>query len=119
MRPIRVSEYFVAEGNDQIFGCAAVRMFSNGGYLYGLAVRRDSQRLGIGAKLTLTRMDAIRNNGGDLAVVMAMFWNVGFFRKLGFESIRRDELPSTIRRLADFRNLLYIRSAVLCARLGA
>jgi hypothetical protein len=58
-------------------------------------------------------MDEIRRNGGGLAVVMAMFWNVGFFRKLGFAATRRDELPVRVRRIADFRNPLYKRSAVL------
>jgi hypothetical protein len=60
-------------------------------------------------------MDEIRRSGGSLAVVMAMFWNVGFFRKLGFATTRRDELPVTVRRIADFRNPLYNRSAVLSA----
>jgi N-acetylglutamate synthase-like GNAT family acetyltransferase len=115
-RRIWISEYLVAEGNGQVLGCAAVRMFAKGGYLYGLAVRRDSQRSGIGAALTRARMSKIRNHGGDLAVVLAMFWNVGFFRKLGFATVRREELDSAIRRLADFRNPLYKRSAVLSAK---
>jgi len=118
-RRIRIAEYLIAEDNDRILGCAAVRIFSNGGYLYGLAVRRDSQRAGVAAGLTHARLQAVRNSGGDLAVVMAMFWNVGFFRKLGFAIIRRDELPPAIRRLADFRNPLYKRSAVLCAKVTA
>lgn len=118
-RQIRISEYLVAAGNDQILGCAAVRLFPWGGYLYGLAVQHDSQRSGIGAALTRARMAAIRNSDGDLAVAMAMFWNVGFFRKLGFATVRRDELPSQIRRLADFRSPLYRRSAVLYSKVAA
>jgi N-acetylglutamate synthase-like GNAT family acetyltransferase len=114
-RRVMISEYLIAEAGGQILGCAAVRFFPAGGYLYGLAVRRDSQRSGIGAALTRARMDAIRCSGGTLAVVMAMFWNVGFFRKLGFATIRRDELPVTVRGIADFRNPLYKRSAVLSA----
>ncbi len=115
-RRIWISEYLVAEREYQILGCAAVRMFTTGGYLYGLAVRHDSQHSGIGAALTRARMERICTGGGDQAVVMAMFWNVGFFRKLGFVTIRRDELPSAVRRLADFRNPVYKRSAVLVAR---
>lgn len=112
-RRVMISEYLVAEASGKILGCGAVRLFPAGGYLYGLAVRRDSQCAGIGAALTRARMDEIRRNGGGLAVVMAMFWNVGFFRKLGFATTRRDELPVTVRRIADFRNPLYKRSAVL------
>jgi N-acetylglutamate synthase-like GNAT family acetyltransferase len=91
-------------------------MFAEGGYLYGLAVRHDSQHSGIGTALTLARIHRVRQRGGNLAVLMAMFWNVGFFRKLGFETVSRGELAPAIRRLADFQNPRYKRSAVLSAR---
>lgn len=118
-RRIRISEYLVAVKGDHILGCAAVRVFSGGGYLYGLAVQRDSQHSGVGTALTRARMESIRNGGGDQAVVMAMFWNVGFFQKLGFVIIRKQQLSPAIRRLADFRNPVYKRSAVLLARVSA
>ena len=114
-RRVLISEYLVAESGGEILGCAAVRLFPKEGYLYGLAVRREFQRSGLGAALTRARMDRIRRNGGTVAVVLAMFWNVGFFRKLGFATIRRDELPARIRSIADFRNPLYKRSAALSA----
>jgi ribosomal protein S18 acetylase RimI-like enzyme len=92
-------------------------MFCGGGYLYGLAVERRCQRLGVGSQLTRARIDRIRGSGATLAVVIAMFWNVGFFRKLGFTSVPRSALPFVVRRLADFRNPLYKRSAVLDQRI--
>jgi N-acetylglutamate synthase-like GNAT family acetyltransferase len=88
-------------------------MFKGGGYLYGLAVQRESQHRGVGSALTSARLDLIRESSQELAVVLAMFWNVGFFYKLGFRGVRRDQLPSFVRRLADFRNPLYKHSAVL------
>jgi N-acetylglutamate synthase-like GNAT family acetyltransferase len=112
-RQLRSSEYLVAVDAPGIVGCAAVRMFKGGGYLYGLAVQRESQRRGVGLALTSARLDLIRERSQELAVVMAMFWNVGFFYKLGFRGVRRDQLPSPVRRLADFRNPRYKHSAVL------
>ena len=112
-RSVRHSEYLVAVSPAGVIGCAAVRMFHGGGYLYGLAVQRECQRSGVGSALTLARVDRIRAVGASLAVVMAMFWNVGFFRKLGFTGVRRENLPPSVTRLADFRNPLYKRSAVL------
>ena len=112
-RPLRTSEYLVAADANGVIGCAAVRMFRGGGYLYGLAVRRQSQHVGVGSALTCARIEWIRQRHQPFAVVLAMFWNVGFFRKLGFVSIRRDRLPSCVRRLADFRNPRYKHSAVL------
>lgn len=112
-RPLRISEYIVAAVPAGIVGCAAVHMFKGGGYLYGLAVQRESQRCGVGSALTGERLDLIRGKGQTLAVVLAMFWNVGFFSKLGFHLVRRGQLPVPVRRLADFCNPRYKHSAVL------
>lgn len=116
-RRIQISDFLVARDGDSVKGCAAVRPFAGGGYLYGLAVEREWQRRGIGAALTRGRLERIRSAGGKLAVVMAMFWNVGFFRKLGFDLVQRSELPPAVMRLPDFRDPTYKRSAVLWQRL--
>ena len=83
------------------------------GYLYGLAVRKEYQRKGIGTALTEARIDRVRKNRGTRATALAMFWNVGFFRGLGFATIRRSELPPAILALDDFVDGRYRRSAVM------
>ncbi len=112
-RQIRTSEYLVAANISGVIGCAAVQPFRGGGYLYGLAVDRVWQRQGVGSRLTRARLDRVRDWGAEVAIVMAMFWNVRFFLRLGFGSIRRDDLPAAAKRLHDFRNPLYKHSAVL------
>jgi N-acetylglutamate synthase-like GNAT family acetyltransferase len=119
LRRVLISEYFVAEREGEIVGCAAVRVFPTAGYLYGLAVRQDCRRAGIGAALVSARMAAIAGAERKVAVLLAMFWNVAFFRKLGFATVRRDELPPMIRRIGDLRNPRYKRSAVLWTKVGA
>lgn len=112
-RPVlRAGEYFVAFEREKLVGCAAVRPVDDGGYLYGLAVDTAYRRLGIGSALTRARLDTVRDNGGP-AVALAMFWNVGFFRRLGFVPMRRDSLPWVWRRVSDLRNPVYKRSAVM------
>jgi N-acetylglutamate synthase-like GNAT family acetyltransferase len=112
-RPVRVSEYLVAVDAERVVGCAAVRMFQGGGYLYGLGVKRELRRRGVGSALTRARVTAICQADGHIAVVLAMFWNVKFFKNLCFQSVRRADLPAIIRHLADFKNPVYKHSAVL------
>jgi N-acetylglutamate synthase-like GNAT family acetyltransferase len=116
-RSIRLAEYFVAEQNGLIAGCAAVRQVRDGGYLYGLAVHPSYRRQGIGSALTVARLQEISTGHGTTAIVLAMFWNVSFFKRLGFKLVRRDGLPNQFRRLADLRAPLYKRSAVLSQQL--
>jgi N-acetylglutamate synthase-like GNAT family acetyltransferase len=110
---VRSAEYFVAFEDQRLVGCAAVRPVGDGGYLYGLAVHSDYRRRRIGSALTVARLRRVRQRGGKVAIVLAMFWNVRFFKRLGFELIRRDGLPRIYRRITDLRDPLYRRSAVL------
>ena len=112
-RVVRCAEYFVAIEDRRLVGCAAVRPVGDGGYLYGLAVHSDYRRRRIGSALTVARLRRVRQRGGEVAIVLAMFWNVRFFKGLGFELIRRDGLPQAYRRVADLRDPLYRRSALL------
>jgi len=83
------------------------------GYLYGLAVQKSFHRKGAGRALTEARVDRVRDFGGSQAIALAMFWNISFFRKLGFDTVPRDSLSLAMRDLSDFRDARYRRSAVL------
>jgi N-acetylglutamate synthase-like GNAT family acetyltransferase len=83
------------------------------GYLYGLAVQKSFHRNGAGRALTKARVDRVRDFGGSQAIALAMFWNINFFRKLGFDTVPRDSLSSAMRDLSDFRDVRYRRSAVV------
>jgi len=122
LRPeTRVEEYLVAhkEGSGLV-GCAAVAMVPTedgfAGYLYGLAVRKQCQRQGVGAALTLARVERIQQQQGHLAIGLAMFWNIGFFRKLGFETVKRGSLPKELVQWKDFSDHRYRHSAVISRR---
>lgn len=112
-RTLRVAEYLVAIQRGNVVGCAGVRSVKDAGYLYGLVVHPDWRRRGIGSNLTRARLDRLRRGRSNTAVVLAMFWNVRFFRRLGFELVRRESLPLALQRIADLRNPVYRRSAVL------
>lgn len=110
---LEISELLVAQSEDKVVGCAGVQRFAAGSYLFGLAVERRYRRQGIGSALTCARVERARASGSPFAVVLAMFWNVRFFRRLGFALVRRSELPEAALALDDLRNPLYRRSAVL------
>jgi len=86
------------------------------GHLYGLAVRKEFQRKGIGTALTEARMERVRASHGSQGVALAMFWNIGFFKRLGFETVRRRDLVTAILALPDFVDVRYRHSAVVVRR---
>jgi len=103
-RRINIDEYFVAIAAGKVVGCAAIRRVRGGGYLYGRAVRGEWRQRGIGTALIVRRLEWLRARGAKVAVGLVMFWNVSVFRKLGFQTIPRAELPMQYLKLGDFRN---------------
>ena len=126
-RPTRMwvdpSEYLIARVGGVVRGCAGVRLIESAagkeGYLYGLAVQRSFHRNGAGRALTEARVDRVRDFGGSQAIALAMFWNISFFRKLGFDTVARDSLSPAMRDLSDFRDVRYRRSAVVRKSVGS
>jgi N-acetylglutamate synthase-like GNAT family acetyltransferase len=103
-RQIRIHEYFVALVGRQVVGCAAIFPVPGGGYLYGRAVTKEWRRKGIGAALLTHRVEWLKNQGARLALSLVMFWNVSTFRRLGFRTVPREDLPPNLRRIKDFQD---------------
>jgi N-acetylglutamate synthase-like GNAT family acetyltransferase len=108
-----ILEYFVAVSDDRIIGCAAVRKGNNVGYLYGLVVDKPWRRRGIGHALTEKRLDWLRDENVRSVFVMAMFWNIRFFKKHDFTLANKREVDGLAQLHSDFRDAWSNRSALL------
>lgn len=111
------SEYFLAEMSGNILGCAAVRLREQIGYLYGLAVSKPWRRHGIGHALTACRLDWLRETEAVSAFVLAMFWNIGFFKQHGFERIDPRQKRDLGSLHQDFVDKWSARSVLLVSNL--
>jgi N-acetylglutamate synthase-like GNAT family acetyltransferase len=108
-----ILEYFVAESDGNIVGCAAARRRDGLGYLYGLVVDKPWRRKGVGHTLTQKRLDWLRNENVLFVFVMAMFWNVGFFKKHGFIVANKEKWHQLTQLHGDFSDHWSTRSALL------
>jgi len=122
-RPARsdsvLSEYFVAVAASSIIGCAAVRKRSDVGYLYGLVVDKSWRRQGIGHALTWKRLNWLHTQKAKSALVLAMFWNVRFFKKHGFKLANKSKFAKLDRLHSDFSDKWSARSALLILDLSS
>ena len=114
-----ILEYFVAVSNHKIVACAAVRKRNDLGYLYGLLVDQPWRRNGIGHALTQKRLDWLRDEDVLSVFVMAMFWNVKFFKKHGFTLVHKREVPRLAQLHSDFADRWSNRSALLYLALSS
>jgi N-acetylglutamate synthase-like GNAT family acetyltransferase len=115
----KTKEYFVAMVEQKIVGCAAVRKRKDLGYLYGLVVEKTWRRRGIGHALTHVRLDWLRHESAVRVFVLAMFWNIKFFRKHGFALVDKRKAHGLRRLHCDFEDAWSSRSALLHLELSS
>jgi N-acetylglutamate synthase-like GNAT family acetyltransferase len=107
------SDYFIAEINGRAVGTAALRCRRNSAYLYGLTVLPQWRRRGIGHLLTAKRLDSAEARCMNCAYVMAMFWNIRFFKRHKFKVINKTLACELEWLHKDFEESWCSRSAVL------
>ncbi len=114
-----ILEYFVAESDGKIVGCAAVRKRNGLGYLYGLVVDKPWRRKGVGHAMTQKRLDWLRDENVLSVFVMAMFWNIRFFKKHGFTLANKEKSHGLTQLHSDFSDHWSNRSALLFLALSS
>jgi len=116
-RPLRsaypASEYLLAREDGEVVGCAGISICKNGAYFYGLAVKREWHRRGVGSQLMKARIELAKAAQVEVAVALAMFWNSRFFRKHGFFPVKRALLPAAAHFHPDLADPAYRRSAAM------
>jgi amino-acid N-acetyltransferase len=91
-----VPEFHVAvDDAGKVIATAALRiLWSDLGEVRSLAVLPEAQGLGLGAQLVGATLDDARARG--LSRVIALTKEVGFFERVGFSVVERDDLPRKV-----------------------
>jgi amino-acid N-acetyltransferase len=90
-----IRDYFVVREGRRLLACAALHVhWSDLAEVKSLAVAEESQEHGIGAQLVAACLDEARGLG--MPAVFCLTYRPGFFEKLGFTQIEKNELPHKI-----------------------
>lgn len=105
---------YVCEDNGRYLGVAGLEIYSGDGLLRSVAVAPAHRRRGVATALCVHVLDHARSAGCG-AVYLLTLDAPGYFEKLGFETIGRDQAPPGIRASEEFAHLCP-DSAVLMRR---
>jgi amino-acid N-acetyltransferase len=92
-----IRDFFVAlNDNGSVIGCAALHVVGWEGLaeLKSLGVYENTQKKGVGKELVEACMDEARSLG--VKKVFALTFVDGFFHKMGFTTIAKEQLPHKI-----------------------
>jgi amino-acid N-acetyltransferase len=91
----RLRDFFVFEDGEKVIGCAALHFtWENLAEVRSLAVRRDSQKKGVGKALVERALAEAREF--ECSRVFTLTFVPAFFEKLGFRRIDKAELPHKV-----------------------
>lgn len=108
--------YAVAVSGGRIVGAAGVEVYGHDGLLRSVAVDPAWQGRGLGAELTRERLRWAEARGLD-AIYLLTNTAAGYFPRLGFTPVRRDEVPDGVRNSLQFASVCPSTANVMVLRL--
>jgi len=88
-------DFFVVRRGDDVLGCVALHIvWEDLAEVRSLAVREESQAVGLGALMVQACIDEARRLG--LKRLFALTFKPAFFEKLGFQRVAKETLPHKI-----------------------
>ena len=110
--------YAVAVADGRIVGAAGVEVYGDAGLLRSVAVDPAWQGMGLGQRLTEERLRWAASRGLDSVYLMTTT-AAGFFPRLGFAPVARDEVPAAVRGSLQFASVCPSTAAVQRLSLSA
>lgn len=110
--------YAVAVADGEVVGAAGVEVYGRAGLLRSVAVDPRWQGHGLGRRLTEERLRWAEAQGLD-TVYLLTNTAAGYFPRLGFAPVARDQVPAEVRGSLQFTSVCCSSAAVLALRLGA
>jgi len=90
-----IRDYFVVKQDEQVIACAALHIcWSDLAEIRSVAVAKDSQKRGIGARLIQACLEEARELG--ITTIFCFTYQPAFFEKFGLFQVDKMELPRKV-----------------------
>jgi amino-acid N-acetyltransferase len=101
----KMENFMIAKGKDgSIIGVVGIELCQKTGLLRSLAVHPAHRGTGLG-KLLTGKIESFAKHNGIRTLYLLTMTAADFFAKLGYQLTQRDNLPESIRKTAEFKNL--------------
>jgi len=112
-----VATMVVARQGNEVVGAAAVELYAESALLRSVVVDPGMQGKGLGHRLSEAALTIARNRGAQTAFLLTTTAE-GFFPKLGFEPIGRDDVPASVQASVEFQSACPASAVVMRRRLA-
>jgi amino-acid N-acetyltransferase len=107
----------VACDGPRVIGSAALEIYEDGALLRSVAVQSEARGTGIGQRLTREVL-AVAKARGVADVYLLTTTAGGFFPRLGFVRVPREDVPASVQQSIEFRGACPATALAMRARSG-
>ncbi len=105
--------WFVRHGG-RVIACAGLDFYgSDVAILTSIVVERELRHHGIGSQLIAHRMKVAKDRGAKILAFVTMYYHFNFYKRRGFRTCPRADLPESIRDYWMFTAKRYKKCAVM------
>ena len=95
---------FACLNNDEVIGTGGLEFFKDCALLRSVSVKKNVQKTGLG-KFIVDELEKIAKGKGINRLYLLTTTAEGFFTKLGYKTIDREELPLEIKNTTEFTSV--------------
>jgi amino-acid N-acetyltransferase len=106
----------VAKVGSDVVGAAAVELYEDGALLRSVVVSPPVRGQGLGRRLSEAALSVARDRG-TRTVFLLTTTAEGFFPRLGFEPIAREDVPASVQASVEFQSACPTSATVMRKRL--
>ena len=114
---VPIANYVVAKVDGVIVGCAGFGWYFRGGrdvaILTHVAVKKEFRHRGIGGALIQDRMRQAEYAGACMIGLVSMYYHFNLYKRRGFRTCPRKDLPDELRGYWMFRDRRYMKCAAM------
>jgi N-acetylglutamate synthase-like GNAT family acetyltransferase len=98
-----------------MLGCAALEKAGGYAVVHSVSVEKSWRRHGIGTTLMRRCLKDAKSRGFQAIGLTTIFWNIRFFKRMGFRTVSREKLPASLQEHPDFssRKFPYVTPMLL------
>src|SRR5690606_26156952 len=97
-----IERFWIAEHDGAIVGVAGTELYADGCLLRSVAVRAEWRSTGVGRALVQRALESAMQSGARQAYLLTLTAE-GWFPRLGFTTISREDVPASVRASGEFR----------------
>ena len=105
--------WIIRDDKCKVVACCGLDFHNGNAILTSLAVEKGFRHQGIGSALVTHRLKIAKQRAAKFVALITMYYHFNFYKKRGFRTCPRADLPTSIKSYSQFTTSRYKKCAVM------